>query len=196
MKRLFTFLAVLALMAMPVGASAQSNAYGWSLSASAADPFQNQAPLVPGVATVTLWYVCADLPPDWEPDGMSAAEFDVVSTNPANVFLSASALAPFLNAGTGFNLLLAVGGCPQGPLPAVSVLTLMNADGGWNLAPSSVTGVKGTVDCTTSPILWDIDWIGCFFGTSGQPGGKGTPPFCEPVSVEESSWGTIKGLYR
>jgi len=29
-----------------------------------------------------------------------------------------------------------------------------------------------------------------------KTGGKGTPPFCEPVSVEESSWGTIKGLYR
>jgi hypothetical protein len=60
------------------------------------------------------------------------------------------------------------------------------------IAPSS-TGTKATVDCTANPSLWDIDWVGLNFG--GGACGKGS--VCDkPITVEEISWGGVKGLYR
>lgn len=96
----------------------------------------------------------------------------VLATTPVN---------GFLNAGGTTNLLLAVGGCPPGPVVAANLLTL-SLPGSICLAPSAQNGVKGTVDCSPNPQLWSIDWRGL--------------ELLPPVSVEPTTWGSVKQRYR
>ncbi|MEZ5066618.1 MAG: hypothetical protein R3B81_17950 [bacterium] len=89
-----------------------ANQYGWSISASSTDPFVNSGTLPDIVSNLYLWLHCATF------DGMSAAEFQVETDG--SVFLPV-AFTPqngFLNAGTVTHILVAVGGCPSGPVVA------------------------------------------------------------------------------
>jgi hypothetical protein len=189
MKLLITILSVIAVLALPASSFAQPAApYAWTISASATSPFVNTTSPTGGVATYRLWLNCADLPGSLQ-DGMAAAEFAVVSVGVTH--LATTPVNGFLNAGSTTNLLLAVGACPGGPVVAADLLVL-SLPGTMSLAPSS-TQTKGTVDCSPNPSLWPIDWIG--LGVGLPPLGKG-PADCAPVSVEEGTWGQIKGLYR
>jgi hypothetical protein len=192
MKRLLTILSLIAIVAMPVAAFAQAP-YEWTISDSSADPYVN-TDATTGFHTVYLWLACTNLPAPLQ-DGMAAAEFAIVTSPPgANLHIATNVQNGFLNAGSVTNLLLAVGACPPGPVVAANLLVIINVPGTIALGPSS-TQTKGTVDCSQSPSLWPIDWIG--LGLLGTPApGKGNQ-HCEPDdSVEESTWGNIKGLYR
>ena len=183
--------AALILIAVLVLASAQVGSaqviYGWSVSGSSTDPFVNTGTASMAVTNLYLWLACS------EGSGMSAAEFDMVVTG-----ISPLAFTPmngFLNAGTFPALLLAVGGCPNGPLVAGSILVL-DLPGNIAFAPSAANGILGTVDCVTPvPNLWPMEWRG--YDNTGAPAPESKPgDLCEVVSVEDGSWGSIKSLYR
>jgi len=188
MKRLLTILTAVALLALPAASLADNlpgNPYGWTVSNSSSDPLSNTGAIV-GL-TAYLWFYCAN-PPGSLQDGMSAAEFDIATVN--GVHLATITQNGYLNAGGTTNLLLAVGGCPGGPVVAANLLiqTLV-APVSVSLVPSAANGNKVVVDCSAAPSAWPMDWIG--FNNEGK-GNLG----CKEVSVESSSWGTIKGLYR
>jgi hypothetical protein len=196
MKRLLTILSLIAIAAVPVASFAQDAPYEWTISDSNASPYVN-TDLTTGFHTVYLWLACCDLPGTLQ-DGMAAAEFAIVTTPPgANLHIATNTgggIGPFLNAGTTTDLLLAVGGCPCGPVVAAALLVIINVPGTMALAPTSTTQTKGTVDCSLNPSLWPMDWIG--LGLLGTPAPSKGTALCMPISVEESTWGEIKGLYR
>jgi hypothetical protein len=173
---------------MTANVHATDQPYGWTISSSPTDPFANSMAPTGAVATAYLWLACCQLPAGLQ-QGMAAAEFTLQATGP--VVLATTPANNFLNAGGATNLLLAVGGCPCGPVVAANVLIL--ALPGSICIVESPTGTKGTVDCQPDPALWGMDWIGLDLG--GGPCGKGQ--ICQkPVSVESASWGQIKGIYR
>ena len=197
MRRCLTILAVMSfLVGFTTSASAIfGNEYGWTISDSQTDAYSNQGPFISGLQSLYLFYACNSK------EGMSAAEFDLVSKDPANTILAFTTMGGYLNAGSATGLLLAVGGCPnaqpQGaPLAAGLILVLQNVPGAYHLAPSAINGIKGTVDCNPVPALWPIQWLG--YNHEGiAPQEKGWDTCVEdPVAVEDTSWGSVKSLYR
>ena len=196
MKRFLTIALVLPFAAggFATVASADAGAfeYGWTIG-TAAGPFVNTGPFAPGLLTLKLWYVCnSDL-------GMAAAEFRLASKNLANVILAFTPKSGFLNAGGSTHLLLAVGGCPDAqprgmPINVGDILILSNAPGGYHIT-TAPNGNKVTVDCRPLPQAHPIQWIG--FSNDGTPPQQKDWDKCtNPVSVDDSSWGQIKAIYR
>ncbi|GJM43710.1 MAG: hypothetical protein DHS20C21_05520 [Gemmatimonadota bacterium] len=186
MKRILTIVSVLSIV---MASSAMAEDYGWSLSFSDTDP-NVQAANVPATTphSVYLWMACT------QADGMSAAEFSAVF--PAGFFGHGfTPLNGVLNAGDANNLLLAVGGCPVGPFLAGQFgpyLDFTGAGGAWCLV-ASPTGNNVTVDCDpVSPVANANAIVGC--ATNGNVACN--TGACGTVSVEDSSWGSIKTLYR
>jgi hypothetical protein len=181
MKRFVTALAVGILVMGPAPALAQ-NSYSWAitdLTGSSVSTFTG-----PGTLFLNLSLYCA---PN---DGASAAEFDVSSSNPANIVLAFTALNGFLNAGGATNLLLATP-CTNGPVVAGQLIVSSNAPGEYCLVPSG-NGKKVTVDCTVF-----LEWQNTSAGFSNV----GSLPTCTEVlcfvdSVVEESWSRVKSLYR
>jgi hypothetical protein len=73
-------------------------------------PHHNTDPFPLGTGQLYLWYYCTSHP--W---GLAAAEFDVGGSIAVHSF---TPMNGFTNAGDATHLLLAVGGCPGGPLLA------------------------------------------------------------------------------
>lgn len=183
MRRLLTISFALCICAVMATSASAQNIYGWTVSRSDTDPLANTGELTGSLVTLYLWYACNSN------DGMSAAEIDPVINLP-NSILAFNVLNGYLNAGTATHLLLAVGGCPQAPLAAGSWLILRAAP--IDLCPG---GANVTVDCSPDPSAWPNDYNG--FSEFGVPC---TDPrledLCGTVSVEQTSWGSIKSLYR
>jgi len=164
-----------------------SKPYGWGISASLVDPYVNTVPVAPGLQTSYLWLLCSSTDM-----GITSAKFSLVTTNPANQILNFNTMNGFLNAGNNTNLLLAVGGCPSGPVVAGAILMLMSGPGSLCINVAA-NGGEGTVDCLPTPTLHPMDWIGLGFGN--------TPcvedyPCTNPTPLDPSSWGRIKSYYR
>jgi hypothetical protein len=87
--------------------------YGWTISASSTDPHQNIGTLEGDFGVLYLWFACSTV------EGVAAAAFDLVG--PLQV-LAFNPQNGFLNAGTATSLMLAVGGCPRGPLLAGEII--------------------------------------------------------------------------
>jgi hypothetical protein len=188
MKRSLTIVAALFCFVLPVSGFAQCP-FGFTISGSATSPDVNSIPVTPGLQTVFLWLKCCNLPRDL-PQGIAAAEFGLVSTNPDNVILAFTPAGSWLNVGSGTNLILAIGGCPCSFSLAGSILVSATAPGGLCLGPS-LTGTMGGVDCSATPSVWPIEWIGLTFG--GPPCGESKTCI---LSVDAQSWGSVKALYR
>jgi len=98
--------------------------FAWTISSSAVDALQNTGAIGPDATDLYLWLFCT------AGGGMSASEFalggdlEVISFTPVN---------GALNAGTDTELRLAIGGCPQGPIP-VGIITVQ---------PQAAVGVDG-----------------------------------------------------
>ncbi len=183
MKRIVTILSVSALLLAATSAFAQ-NRYGWTLSEDALDPCVHTGTPTFAVKTVYLWHTYAT------GDAMSAADFSISGSIAPLAF---NATNGYLNAGDAINLLLAVGGCPAPPQNAGNFLIV---DTGGNMA---IDGARLTVDCVvndpyvSSTTGWSSDGSApVVFSAFGTDDG------CEPgpVSVEDSSWGSVKNLYR
>jgi hypothetical protein len=190
MKRFLTICSVMTMLVVAATASAQQR-YGWAVSESPSNPCDTSANYaIGGVATIYLWYLYNS------PAGMSAADISVVQ-NPLGA-LNVLAFTPnagngFLNAGTPTNLLLAVGGCPNGPLNAGNWLAipLMPA---WEFC---LGGNNVTVNCDINPLPFPNDTHGLTNGGAPTTCVSGMDDNCQPiVSVESASWGNIKSLYR
>lgn len=191
MKRFLTICAALAVTLLVASPSrATDYQYGWTISGSATDPFANTGAFAGGLLTLYVWYQCS------VKDGMSAAEFDLQSVNGANTILAFNVMNGFLNAGTATAPLLAVGSCPTGPVAAGNILVLSNAAGEYCIVPSAANGYNGTVDCAQAPSLHTNKTTG--FSNTGSPPScdERNPLLCNPVSVDATSWGQVKGLYR
>jgi len=161
-------LAGVVLLLAPAVVRAQTAPYHWTISASNTDPFVNTTVPGPGL-TFYLWLVCSN-PPDPLQDGMSAAEFDVVTSGNL-LHLATITQNGFLNAGGTTNLLLAVGGCPGGPVVAANLLVVHDDTGSMALSTSSANGNKVVVDCSAAPSAWAMSWTG--LGVGEPPPGKG-----------------------
>jgi hypothetical protein len=169
-------------------AIADSHQYGWTISDSPTDPFSNTGAFLPTLQTLYLWFACSDV------DGMAAAEFRLEPMNPANIILAFSPTNGYLNAGGPQDLLLAVGGCPTGPVVAGNILVLNTVPGEYCIVPSSVNGNMVTVDCSALPEVWPIQQIG-FSNTGSAP--SCNDELCPvPTPTQGTTWGRIKGLYR
>ena len=181
MKRIVTILSASALLLAATSAFGQ-NLYGWSLSESMTDPCVNQGTPTFGVKNLYLWHTYAT------GDNMSAADISATGTLAPLAFTAENG---FLNAGDAVNLLLAVGGCPEPPIRAGFFLVI---DTGGN---TGLGGALLTVDCVVNNPYpsgatgWSSD--GSAPAEVVVNGGTG----CEtPVSVEATSWGSVKNLYR
>ncbi|MAF26797.1 MAG: hypothetical protein QGH59_09215 [Gemmatimonadota bacterium] len=183
MKRFMTILAVLSVLVLATSATAE--VYGWTISGSATDPFVNTGTPAFAVGFFTLHFVC-------DSDGMSAAEFDIGGTMTVYAF---TPLNGYLNAGGATNLMLAVGGCPVGPLAAGTVMAL---DLGGAIYPmdSAANALNVTVNCAATD-MFDNNYIG--YSTDGSAPVSNVADasaLCVGTGVEPSNWGAIKGLYR
>ncbi|MFN8176386.1 MAG: hypothetical protein U0167_00505 [bacterium] len=182
MKRILTLSLALLLLASP----ALANYYGWMISSSQVDPQANTGGIASGgLGHLYLWYYCNGV------GGMSAADFGLAATGV--VFAGFSTLNGFLNAGSGPNLLLAVGGCPWGPIVAGDITVFYFGGPGSLCIVNSINDIRVTVDCTSpTPSAWDIrarGWDAL------------TPPLCSEYvcpgdAVDSHHWGAIKSLYR
>jgi hypothetical protein len=209
MKKFLTMMMVLALLViLPATALAQSGFYTWSISGSAADPFANTAAVpAPGLITLYLWFVEGCHPE--ASGGMAAAEFKITVNAGAGGW-SFTAFIPqnsFFDAGPpntaiSKNALMAVGACPTGPVVAANMLFIANGSGanvGFTITDNTVglSQVAATVDCSSgSPGLhtWPATMrcVGYSAGGVNQDHGQD----CRVTSVESTTWGQIKGLYR
>ena len=88
----------------------QPDRFGWTISGSQTSPYENTAAAPGGTGQLYLWYVCGS-----HPQGLASSEFDVGGTIAVHSF---TPLNGFLNAGDATHLLLAIGGCPMGPILA------------------------------------------------------------------------------
>jgi hypothetical protein len=184
MKRFLTIFSALCICAVMATGAAAHNIYGWSISNSDSNPFANTGALAPGLVTLHLWYACNSA------DGMSAAEIDP-TISAGNTIAAFNVANGYLNAGTATHLLLAVGGCPNAPVRAGSWLIIKATP--VDMCPG---GANVTVDCSADPSAWPNDFIG--YSEAGVPCEDLRPEdLCGvTTSVEESSWGSIKSLYR
>jgi hypothetical protein len=182
------------LIAIPSMASAQG-LFKWTVSASNSDPNVQTGPDGTGFNTVHLWFAeSCNITPE---AGMSAADIGLKMLGDWS-FLAFNTSNGFLNAGQGTSLLLAVGGCPDAPIAAGSILASGTA-GGVNLTVGTLSGTASTVDCQINPAqyFWpeQVRFVGFqTTGYTGIPQDHGTD--CGKTSVEENSWGSVKSLYR
>jgi hypothetical protein len=185
MKRSLTILAALAILVTASSAFGQAQ-FGWTISGSSANPDANTGAATNTVATLYLWLQCGT------GQGMASAEFDLGTGGSMSV-LAFTALNGFLNAGGATNLLLAVGGCPNGPVVAGSVLVL-DLPGDVCIVPAAANGNNVTVECGTLALIAN-DYRG--YANLGPPCDS-TPSvtLCDIYAVEDDSWGSIKSLYR
>jgi len=129
----------------PIGQVAHFDpiSFDFTISASATDPFLTQAPPSNGARPLWLWMTCAN-------DGISAFEAAVEGSLFPSQFTPENGV---LNAGSPWNLLLAVPGCPTGEDIAFRMGFWMVPDtGGWIcLTKSPVTDRVTGVDCDATP---------------------------------------------
>ena len=206
MKKFLTMAMVLALLAvLPTTALAQNGYYTWSVSGSPTDPFDNNpANPGPGLQTLYLWFVEGCHPADT--GGMSAAEFKLVTTGwtiaallPQNSFLE---VGPSADA-TGKNVLMAVGGCPTGPIVAANLLVTAVGAGRVGFASTDagegLSQVAATIECSANPVLNEWPSVMRCIGYATQDDGSPNQDHgqdCNVTPVDSGSWGQIKGLYR
>jgi len=159
--------------------------YGWTISASSTEPFENTDAATFTNRTVYLWISCSS-------PGFTtyAAEFDIVSTGITH--LQTTVLFPWLNAGGTSDLLLA-NDCSSG-LQLVATFDIIDLPGSMCITPSAANGRMGTLDCPTL-LFWPIEWIG-YDNTGGVPCSNGTATCDGTTSVARGSWGRIKSVYR
>jgi hypothetical protein len=181
MKRILTIVSVLSLaLVLTSGAMAAGETYGWTLSLSNTDPLVNAGAAFGGVGTAYLWLNCNSV------DGAAAFGCNVTATNGA-IVAGFTASPGVLNAGTATAPALAIGGCPSGPFLAGSFLVV-------GAATDMCLDTAITVDCDQ---IHPTEWPSAVIGLSAGGGVVcETGDQCTPVSTEESSWGSIKTLYR
>jgi len=191
MKRILTIAFALSLVA--TGAFAQGEDYGWSISDSDTDPGANVGAPVGGLPfNLYLWLSCTGAF-----DGWASMEADVQLAGAGGpLLLGTTALNGALNAGSGTLLQLAVGGCPEEAFLAASFSVFDAAGLGVDMCLIDSSGPDNwnvTVDCDPLNATAHQNAVTGYSSSGGAPCVLGE---CGIVSVEDASWGSIKGLYR
>jgi hypothetical protein len=193
MRLVATAVALFLLSGITPG-DARAQGIGWTISASSTDPFVNTGtPGGPGTLTqLYLWYACNTTPPSGPGVGISAMECAMSESPIAAPTMNGFSL---LNPVSLPDILLVVGGCPAPPVSS-AVLLYVNDGLGLevHLEPSLANGLNLTVDCGGN--TWPNQFIG--YSEVGPPVQNFVGEMCGfgTVSVEEQSWGRMKGLYR
>ncbi|HMB71584.1 MAG TPA: hypothetical protein VKU85_19900 [bacterium] len=187
MKALMTIAACVFLTA--VAAPAQ-NYYGWTISNSTTDPLSNSGPIAPGPSAFSgnlyLWFACNS------GDGAIGAEFAVEERRGAGLPTAFSPAFPILNPPPLPDVLILF---PCSNAPVLAGVFSVGADA---FVPDielcivqSSNGLNVTVDCN------GVAWPNTSVGFAKTGGGTCVEELCQmPVSVDRSSWGRMKGLYR
>lgn len=142
------------------------NPYGWTLSSSDSDPYENAGPLPVGAPfTLYLWLACST-------EGWSFAEMRIESRIPPLLMLGIVPRPGIVIVGDTIfpDVRLAVGGCPTGPMLVAELLCILFAPGHGEICivPSSA-GNRFTVDCSVPAEEFPFRAIG--FGSDGPPSG-------------------------
>jgi hypothetical protein len=111
--------------------------YGWTISSSSTDPYQHTG-VLEDFGILYLWFACSTV------EGLAAAAFDLVGSFEVLAFNPQNG---FLNAGTATSPMLAVGGCPKGPLLAGEIIVRAAPSD----SPASAT-VTVRPDSTSAPL--------------------------------------------
>jgi hypothetical protein len=192
MKRIATVVALLTLIAAPA-AMAQTS-FGWTISNSTVDPLSNSGPIAPGAGMFSgnlyLWYFCNVA------GNIAAAEFDIAESAGGGAPTGFNGMNGFLNAGNATALLLAVGGCPSGPVLAGAFTVGPDqfiADIELCMVNSAANNRNITVTC---PPQQGIPNFTIGFRKSTAPSCISLTPATCTTGVDANSWGQIKGLYR
>ncbi|MFN8176385.1 MAG: hypothetical protein U0167_00500 [bacterium] len=185
MKRILSVVIAFLVIASPALASSR---YAWMISASSDVPYANTGGIAAGgLAHLYLWYYCS------YDGGMAAADFGLRATGVT--FAGFSTMNGFLNAGSGTNLLLAVGGCPLGPVVAGDISVFYFGGAGSVCIVDSINDIRVVVDCTApTPSAWNLAAVG--WDAVALPGCEDPWPWCWTDAIEPHHWGAIKGLYR
>jgi hypothetical protein len=72
---------------------------------------------------------------------------------------------------------------------------MSNVAGEVCICPSDLTNLVATVDCSPNPQTWPMGWLGLDLAL-GESCRTLDVNCTKPVSIEETTWGTIKSLYR
>lgn len=160
--------------------------YGWTLSASSTDPFQNVAVSADAMRYLYLWFSCASS------EGMAAAEFDLGGSLPVYAVLPMNGV---LNGGSGQSLFLAAAGCPNTMFCAATIVVGDFVPGDLCLVPSAANSRNGTFDCEEFPEIHPNTWVG-FSSTGEAPCASASDLCLRPTSIDDRSFGAIKSLYR
>lgn len=150
--------------------------YRWWISSSSIDAEVNSSP-APSGGLIPLYLWVAGGPDEL---GLSAAAFAFLT--PGTPQFGFTPMNGFLNAGGSTDLLLAVGGCPLGPVLVGSWNVWDIATGDYTLGASTVTPSPRASDCATpDPVEHVIDVVPFHVGT---------------VANEPVTWGRLKARYR
>jgi hypothetical protein len=197
----FVILGLASMAAVPGSAGAEGEIYAWAISASDTDPFvQIDDPLTePGVVELWLWLVCH------EAGGIAAAEFDVTVSGDLDfvAFNDAWPQEPIIgfSDATGHTIRLGIGGCPEPPFLAGTLLVIDHGGGGsLCLGPSASNGLNVSVDCGyPQPVAFPNGVLG-FSSDGSAPCVIGdcvdAATGVDDPRAEESTWGRVKGVYR
>ncbi len=163
-----------------------------ALSASASDPFVNSGPVTGSTTDIYLWLVCEE---SGTFDDFTVFEL-AFAPPPGVVNLGYEPMAG-LNAGDDTHILQAICCCPTWPL-VVGVWHVANpVAGSYCIVPAPNGAFTVWVDCNDQ---WgrpaQVRQIGYAAG-GGTATCIQTEGFaCGPTSVEPTSWGRLKTLYR
>jgi hypothetical protein len=179
MKGRLQILAVVIAAVFSAGPVPAAN-YQWTLSSSSSDPYMNVGGATGGIVTLYVWLACTGA------GGASALGADL--TGPPGSILGVS-VPPgvFYVPESGFIFVP----CTTAPALVASVLAL-SLPGSFCFVPIGSSEVL-TYDCQPSPQPHATAYIG-FSNSAGAPCSSGTCP--DPVSVDPTPWGSVKGLYR
>jgi hypothetical protein len=189
MRRLATLLLLVGLLPAP---AAQAQAFSWTVSNSITNPLSPSGPIGAGpnmfAGNLYLWLYCA------YDNGMAAAEMDVVELRGGGAPTGFAPLNGFLNAGMATALLLAVGGCPHGPVVAGVFSVGSDAfvpDIEICLVPSAANNRSITVACS------GIGYVNNVLGFAKIGSSSCFDVLlCFDLPVQDTSWGKLKSLYR
>jgi hypothetical protein len=189
MKRLLLVLGMIGALAS--NAAAQTPLYGWTLSNSTTDPFDNSGAVSGQPINAYLWYACNG------PEGISAAEFDLAFSEGSGTVSSFTPLNAWLNAGTATHLLLA-DDCESAPILAGRIeLEFGTSGSSLCIVPDSTDGNNVSVDCSWTANLWPNQTVGLTTGSAPPCDDRVSGTLCtRPVAVEPDTWGKVKSAYR
>ena len=184
MKRFMTIVSVLAVVAIASNALAtEPGHFGWTISSSTSDPFQNTGAPTGGPNTLYMWIGCSS-----GQTGAASSEFAVTGS----MFWGgiAGSLPQYLFTGSQTDLLGAFGGGPGGGT-MVGIINVFDFGGTLCFGPSVANARNITVGQDGKG--YPNDYIGY---TSDGSAPCVSADFCAPTAVELDTWGNIKSMYR